>query len=109
MDKAAHVRTFFGEIATAPMIESCPATNDCPALNEIDDEARRMLVGSVARMHVDERCLENGRQAPQEDLAPILCALDNRYCRIDPRIEVGYEERKRFTSTNRTSSASPPP
>jgi len=94
--KAGYVESFFGELETAPMIESCPVTIECRVLNTMDIEHRRIFVASVVQTHVDDAYLTDGRPSPLGDLDPILYALDNRYYRIGPQIGVGYEEGKRF-------------
>jgi len=99
IDKSQHVCSFFGDLATAPMIASCPVTIECRVVEELIVEHRHIFIGAVAQTHVDKaRVASDGTIDPLTDLDPILYALDNRYYRIGPPIGVGYEEGRRFPS-----------
>ena len=95
VDKSQYVRSFFGDLETAPMIESCPVTIECRVLHEVSIEHRHIFIGAVAQTHVDEGYVTEGDEpkvAPLQKLDPILYALDNRYYRIGPVIGEGYKE-----------------
>jgi flavin reductase (DIM6/NTAB) family NADH-FMN oxidoreductase RutF len=93
VDKSRHVRSVFGDLGTAPMVESCPVSLECRVRDECTVEHRHIFIGSVVQTHVDERHVdEDGKIAPLGELDPILYALDNSYYRIGPAIGVGYAE-----------------
>jgi flavin reductase (DIM6/NTAB) family NADH-FMN oxidoreductase RutF len=95
VDKSQYVESFFGELETAPMIESCPVAIECRVLHEVSVEHRRIFIGAVAQTHVDEGYMtEDGdpKVASLQKLDPILYALDNRYYRVGAVIGEGYKE-----------------
>ncbi len=99
VDKSQYVQSFFGELETAPMIESCPVTIECRVLHEVTIEHRHIFIGAVAQTHVDEAYVtEDGapRVASLQELDPILYALDNRYYRVGAVIGEGYKEGREF-------------
>ena len=99
IDKSQHVRSFFGDLGTAPMIASCPVTVECRAIEDLIVEHRHIFIGAVAQTHVDEaHVASDGTIDPLTVLDPILYALDNRYYRIGSSIGVGYEEGRRLLS-----------
>jgi flavin reductase (DIM6/NTAB) family NADH-FMN oxidoreductase RutF len=93
VDKSELVHSVFGDLETAPMIESCPVSLECRVRDQCSVEHRRIFIASVVQAHVDERYVgEDGKIAPLGELDPILYALDNSYYRIGPPIGVGYAE-----------------
>jgi len=93
VDKSRLVVTTFGELETAPMLDSCPVSLECRVRNACTLEHRHLFVGSVAQAYVAEDCLDDGKRvAPLSILDPILYALDNRYYGVGRAIGVGYEE-----------------
>jgi flavin reductase (DIM6/NTAB) family NADH-FMN oxidoreductase RutF len=100
VDKAALFESFYGELGTAPMIESCLVNLECRVIKDFFVEHRRIFVGRVVQAHVDERHVveRDGRRGitDMRELDPIIYALDNRYYRIGEPIGVGYQEGKGF-------------
>lgn len=99
VDKSQYVQSFFGNLETAPMIESCPVTMECRVLHEVIVEHRHVFIGAVAQTHVDEGYVTRDGEpgiASLQELDPILYALDNRYYRVGPVIGEGYKEGRRF-------------
>lgn len=95
VDKSQYVESFFGELETAPMIESCPVAIECRVLHEVSVEHRRIFIGAVAQTHVDEGYMtedSDPKVASLQKLDPILYALDNRYYRVGAVIGEGYKE-----------------
>lgn len=101
IDKAALFESFYGELGTAPMIESCPVNLECRVIKDFTVKHRHIFVGRVVQAHVDERYVveRDGRKgiADMRELDPIIYALDNRYYRIGEQIGVGYREGKDYT------------
>jgi flavin reductase (DIM6/NTAB) family NADH-FMN oxidoreductase RutF len=96
VDKAALFTSFYGELDTAPMIESCPVNLECRVVKDFRIEHRHIFVGRVVETYVDEAYVveRDGRTGAADmcELDPIIYALDNRYYRIGEPIGVGYRE-----------------
>jgi flavin reductase (DIM6/NTAB) family NADH-FMN oxidoreductase RutF len=100
VDKAALFTSFYGELGTAPMIESCPVNLECRVIKDFAVEHRHIFVGRVVETYADEAYVveREGRKgiADMRELDPIIYALDNRYYRIGEPIGVGYREGKGY-------------
>jgi flavin reductase (DIM6/NTAB) family NADH-FMN oxidoreductase RutF len=100
VDKSALFEVFYGELETAPMIAVCHVNLECRVVNAFGIEHRRIYVGEVVQVYVDEACVveKEGRRAivPMTELASTLYGLDNRYYSVGEMIGVGYVEGKKF-------------
>jgi flavin reductase (DIM6/NTAB) family NADH-FMN oxidoreductase RutF len=102
VDKSALFPVFYGDMKTAPMIETCPVNLECKVVKEFSIQHRQVFVAEVAQAFVEEAFIteENGRKSIAElaRLDPILYALDNRYYRVGPAIGTGYKEHPKYNS-----------
>jgi len=100
VDKSALFPVFYGDLKTAPMIESCPVNLECKVVKEFSIQHRQVFVAEVSQAFVEEAFIteENERKSIAElaRLDPILYALDNRYYRVGPAIGAGYKEHTKF-------------
>lgn len=99
VNKSRHVRSFFGDLESTPMIESCPVTLECRVLHDLLVEHRHIFIGEVVQTHVDADYVTDDdplKVASLTKLDPILYALDNRYYRVGPAIGEGYREGQGF-------------
>jgi flavin reductase (DIM6/NTAB) family NADH-FMN oxidoreductase RutF len=101
VDKAALFVSFYGELDTAPMIESCPVNLECRVVKDFSIEHRHIFVGRVVETYVDEAYVverdERKGVADMCELDTIIYALDNRYYRIGEPIGIGYREGKDYS------------
>jgi flavin reductase (DIM6/NTAB) family NADH-FMN oxidoreductase RutF len=98
VDKSALFESFYGDLHTVPMIETCPVNLECEVVHAFQIEHRYVFVGKVVQVHIDEAFVseQDGRKrvADMTRLDPIIYGLDNRYYRIGEQIGVGYREGK---------------
>jgi flavin reductase (DIM6/NTAB) family NADH-FMN oxidoreductase RutF len=105
VDKSALVESTPGTLPDVPLLTACPVNLECQVVEECRVEHRHIFVARVVETHVDERFVSETdgrvRIAPLQQLAPILCALDNTYYSVGEPIEIGYEEAASFASVGR--------
>jgi flavin reductase (DIM6/NTAB) family NADH-FMN oxidoreductase RutF len=107
VDKGKLVRSFYGELATAPMIDECPVNLECRVMKDFAIRHRHVFVADVVQAHVRKEYVSRSEGSWQiadlTRLDPILYALDNRYYKIGKPIGVGYRE----GAAHRTGHESP--
>jgi flavin reductase (DIM6/NTAB) family NADH-FMN oxidoreductase RutF len=95
VDKSALFEVFYGELETAPMIAECRVNLECRVVKAFGIEHRRIYVGEVVQVYVDEACVveKEGRRGivPMTELAPIIYGLDNRYYSVSSNSRYGAE------------------
>ena len=101
VDKSALFEVTYGELETAPMIAECPVSLECRVVNAFGIEHRRIYVGEVVQVYIDEAYVteSEGRRliAPMTALSPIIYGLDNRYYSVGEQIGIGYAEGKKHS------------
>lgn len=62
-DKAAvcGFKIFFGQLAGAPLIESCPVNLECVLHQIVELGSHVLVIGRITETHISEECLTNGR------------------------------------------------
>lgn len=78
LDKSSLFDTFFGELATAPMIRQCPITIECEVSEVLDYDQNEGIIGRVVKSYVDPSCLTNGK-LDMRKVHPILWATGGDY------------------------------
>ena len=76
-DKGSLFDLFYGDLATAPMIEQCPVCIECRLDRVIDFPSHEVFVGEIVQTFADEAVLKNGKI----DLAlvrPLLFDMSSR-------------------------------
>ncbi|MFX1283927.1 MAG: flavin reductase family protein [Promethearchaeota archaeon] len=100
VDKSQLFSVFFGQLATAPMIQECPVNLECKVIREFTIRHRQIFIGDVTQAYVNEEFVvkneDRSRITDMIKLDPIIYALDNRYYKIGQRIGVGYQEYKKL-------------
>jgi len=87
LDKSALFDTFFGELATAPMIRQCPIAIECEVTEVLDYDQNEGIIGRVVKSYVDPGCLTDGK-LDMRKVHPILWATggDYNYYRLGERL-----------------------
>jgi flavin reductase (DIM6/NTAB) family NADH-FMN oxidoreductase RutF len=87
LDKSSLFDTFFGELATAPMIRQCPITIECEVAEVLDYDQNEGIIGRVVKSYVDPHCLTDGK-LDMRKVHPILWATggDYNYYRLGERL-----------------------
>jgi flavin reductase (DIM6/NTAB) family NADH-FMN oxidoreductase RutF len=60
-DKSQVFETFFGELATAPLIKSCPVAMECRLVQTVDTPTHDVFVGEIAATWADPAVLTEGK------------------------------------------------
>jgi flavin reductase (DIM6/NTAB) family NADH-FMN oxidoreductase RutF len=60
VDKAKLFETFYGELATAPMIAECPLNMACEVTDILDYDPNEGIIGRVVASYVDEELVTSG-------------------------------------------------
>jgi flavin reductase (DIM6/NTAB) family NADH-FMN oxidoreductase RutF len=77
VDKAALFESFYGVLATAPMICECPINIECRVVQTIERPIHKVFLGEVAAVHASERVLSD--DVPDiERIAPVFYGPDRR-------------------------------
>ena len=99
-DKSSLFQVFYGETATAPMIQECPVNLDCKVVHTFSIKHRQIFVGEVIEAYASEACVEEkeGKKMVKDliRLDPLIYCLDNHYYSIGKQIGIGYAEAAKF-------------
>lgn len=60
-DKSGVFEIFYGELAHAPMIMSCPVTMECRVARVVDFETHDVFIGEIVGTYADPAVLSNGK------------------------------------------------
>jgi len=74
-DKASLFETFYGDLATAPMIRECPLNIECRVIQTLIRKVHTVFLGEVAAVHADESALTEGVPTI-EKVEPVFYAPD---------------------------------
>ena len=77
VDKSALFPVAYGELATAPMIESCALSAECKLLQSIPMGVDKLYLGEIVSVFVDESCLNDG-QPDWKRINPLLFTFPDK-------------------------------
>lgn len=60
VDKSTVFKTFYGDLGTVPMIESCPINLECTLHSRQEFEATVAYIGDIVNVYTEDEYLENG-------------------------------------------------
>jgi flavin reductase (DIM6/NTAB) family NADH-FMN oxidoreductase RutF len=90
-DKAAHFKTFYGKLKTAPMIEECVINMECELIKAVDFPKHDVFVGRVAATYCDEDVLTDG-VVDFSKVQPILFVMnDQSYWRLGTKFAKAWD------------------
>jgi flavin reductase (DIM6/NTAB) family NADH-FMN oxidoreductase RutF len=86
-DKSALFTTFYGELATAPMIEECPLNLECALARIVElGGSHDLLLGEIVQVYAAPDCL-TGDLPDIEKIRPIIYSTGDRsYWRVGDRL-----------------------
>ena len=84
-DKAAvcHFNVFYGQLATAPLIQECPVNLECKMIHILELGSHALVVGEITETHISESCLTGGTRCSQDPAVCLYPGLEQRelvYC-----------------------------
>jgi flavin reductase (DIM6/NTAB) family NADH-FMN oxidoreductase RutF len=71
VDKSKDFEIFYGELATAPLIEECSLNLECEVINIINIGTHDLIIGTIAQSHAAETIIEKGIINP-EKINPLI-------------------------------------
>lgn len=81
-DKSNLFAVFYGELKTAPMIESCPLSLECKLTDIHELPTNDLFIGEIINSYADEACFSEGKLDIKK-MDPLLLSMpDNRYWRV---------------------------
>jgi len=81
-DKASIFEVFYGDLKTAPMIESCPLSLECRLADILELPTNDLFIGEIVNGYADEGSFTEGKLDVQK-IDPLLLTMpDNSYWRI---------------------------
>jgi flavin reductase (DIM6/NTAB) family NADH-FMN oxidoreductase RutF len=93
-DKASLFDVFFGELETAPMIESCPLNMECRLVQTLEMPQHEVFIAEIVETYCEEECLAEG-SVDYEAVGPILFTMDDKgYWRLGARFADAWEAGK---------------
>jgi flavin reductase (DIM6/NTAB) family NADH-FMN oxidoreductase RutF len=97
-DKSALFKTFYGRLATAPMIEECPVCMECELVTTVDFPNHDLFIGKVVATYSDEEVITDGA-VDFSKIRPILFTMTDRsYYRLGERLAKPWTIGKGFKS-----------
>jgi flavin reductase (DIM6/NTAB) family NADH-FMN oxidoreductase RutF len=81
--KDCKFKVFYGEIATAPLIEECPVNLACEVLHILNLGSHHLVVGKVVNVYSDEDCLTEGHP-DVEKIKPFIFGYRKYYALGEP-------------------------
>jgi len=63
-DKSQIFKTFYGTLATAPLIQECPLNLECKVMHYLEVGSHTLVVGEIIETYLSEDCLTNGKVDP---------------------------------------------
>lgn len=81
-DKSNLFAVFYGELKTAPMIESYPLSLECKLIDVHELPTNDLFIGEIIGSYADEDCFSDGKLDIKK-MDPLLLSMpDNRYWRV---------------------------
>lgn len=80
-DKSSLFESFYGELATAPMIKECPINLECRVVRVIDDldPSEEIFIGEIVQTYATEEYLTNGAPDMKKIEPIIFSTAENNY------------------------------
>ncbi len=90
LDKSQLFESFYGDLATAPMIVECPLTMECEVTKIVDTELNHGVIGRVVKSYVDEDLLNDEKTIDMARANLLVWTIggDFNYYRLGERIVV---------------------
>jgi len=95
-DKSNLFAVFYGELKTAPMIESCPLSLECKLTDVHELPTNDLFIGEIINSYADEACFSDGKLDIKK-MNPLLLSMpDNRYWRVGDYVGDAWSMGKRM-------------
>jgi len=89
-DKSTMFRVFYGDIATAPLIEECPLNFECSVIQNLELGSHTLFIGEIVETHVSNNCL-SGEIIDTEIVNPLIfTAATRQYHRLGEAIAPAF-------------------
>jgi flavin reductase (DIM6/NTAB) family NADH-FMN oxidoreductase RutF len=96
IDKSELLKTFYGKLKTAPMIEECPINMECELLKTVDFPNHDIFVGKIANTYCNKSILKDG-VVDFSKVDPILFVMNDRsYWNLGQRIAKAWQVGKKL-------------
>jgi flavin reductase (DIM6/NTAB) family NADH-FMN oxidoreductase RutF len=95
-DKSGVFPVFNGELAAAPMVESCPLAMECRVVEALDLPTNTLFVGEVVGAWADEAVLEDGKVDLARARPLLLSMTDNRYWSLGEPVGQAWRDGRSF-------------
>lgn len=86
MEKGDLFPVFYGRLAAAPLIESCPVNIECSVVKTVELPTNGFFIGEIAGLYTEEKYLSDG-QPDVKKIKPFLLTMpDNRFWSLGDNI-----------------------
>jgi len=96
VDKSELFETFYGKLATAPMIKECPLNLECKLIQTLDFGWNEVFIGEIVEAYSDQRYLTNGLPDMQKMNPMAFSMHDNNYWKIGEHLARAWNVGKDF-------------
>ncbi len=91
VDKSRLFKVAYGELGSAPMVQSCPVSLECELVDIIELHNNRAYIGRIAGAYVEEGVMDQGLP-DMAKIDPIIFSMHNfRYYRLGEFIGPAFE------------------
>jgi len=96
VNKASLFEVFYGELKTAPMIETCTLCLECRLVEKHTYETNTWFVGEIVCAYADDGCLKDGRPDIKKMNPLLLTMPDNSYWKVGEYAGKAWESGKEY-------------
>jgi flavin reductase (DIM6/NTAB) family NADH-FMN oxidoreductase RutF len=95
-DKAAVFETFYGKLATAPMIKECAFNAECKLIQTVDLPVEELFIGEIVAVYTEARYLTDGLPDLRKINPIILLTPQKKYVTVGAEVGPAWEMGKRL-------------
>jgi flavin reductase (DIM6/NTAB) family NADH-FMN oxidoreductase RutF len=96
VDKSRLFDLFFGELKTAPMIETCPINIECRLIRTVELPTHDLFIGEIVTAYCEERFLTDGKPDIRKIDPLLLTMMDNRYWAFGEQVGSAWKDGLKF-------------
>ena len=95
-DKAAVFETFYGKLATAPMIKECAFNAECKLIQTVGLPAEELFIGEIVAVYTEARYLTDGLPDLKKINPIVLQMPQKKYVTLGAEVGPAWEMGKRL-------------
>ncbi len=95
-DKSGLFEVFYGELAAAPLIASCPLSMECKVVQTVDLPTNSFFIGEIRNIYSEEQYLTDRKPDPKKMRPFLLTMPDNRFWALGEQVGNAWKDGVQF-------------